>query len=252
MREALAAALRLGLRHSRAPKISRAARHRRADWLDIESVAQYQFGVIRILMLIVKPESAWNGIAHARHGLGFVLLGYLLPIALTASILEGLGMTAWLKWFVGTHGLIPFTLKDALVFETLHLASMFLVILACAFIIWMLGEPSYNRFNYRQALIVVIYSLSPWFVVQPLNAIPWITPWLPWAIGIMFSLRALYHGMPRMFDSTSGQALLLYFQSAASVVVLTCLEQVVFIQSLSSQGMATNKLVFDLAAKLPF
>lgn len=208
--------------------------------------------MLKVFSLILYPTMAWKRILQERHGVVSIFMGYLLPVLLIVSVVEALGMAAWREWYVGTHGVIHFTLGQALVFETMHLALTLLMTVSCASIIWILGDPFYSRYNYRQALTVVIYSLTPWFLIQPLNAIPWINLWIPWAIGIFFSLKALYYGMPRMLASAPGHALGLYLLSCAAIAGLTGAERFILIQSLTGKGVLANDVICSIAAKLPF
>jgi hypothetical protein len=208
--------------------------------------------MIKVFSLILYPTLAWKRILQERRGVGSIFVGYLLPVMLMVSIVEALGMTAWREWFVGIHGVIHFTLGQALVFETMHFALTLLLIVSCASIFRILGDPFYSRFSYRQALTVVMYSLSPWLLFQPLSAVPWINLWIPWAIGIFFSLKVLYHGMPRMLDSAPGHALGLYLVSSIFIVMLTGAEWYMIIQSLTGKGVLANEVICSIAAKLPF
>jgi hypothetical protein len=161
-------------------------------------------------------------------------------------------MAGWRKWHAGIHGVKDFIAGEAMVWEMMQLMLMLAVIAVCVCLIRLLGETFNSRYTYRQALTVVIYSLSPLFLLRLLDALPWISPWVPWCIGIFLSLKILYYGVPRILQSDPSHALGLYFMSSLFVVVLTGAERLVFIQCLNGQGVPIENLVFDIAAKLPF
>jgi len=205
-----------------------------------------------MFLFIFQPEAEWDAVLRAKRGLGFILGIHLLPAMLLASIAEGVGMAGWRKWHAGIHGIRNFTVGEAVVWEMMQLILMLVIIAVCAYLIRLMGETFNSHYSYRSALIVVIYSLSPLFLLRLLGAIPRISLWLPWGIGIFFSLKILYYGLPRILQSHLSHALGLFFISSLFVVVLTGAERLVFIQCLNGQGVPIENLVFDIAAKLPF
>jgi hypothetical protein len=205
-----------------------------------------------MFFFIFQPAAEWDAVLQAKRGLGFILGIHLLPAMLMASIAEGVGMAGWRKWHAGIHGVKDFTVGEAMVWEIMQLMLMLVVIAVCAYLIRLMGETFNSHYPYRQALTVVIYSLSPLFLLRLLGAIPWITLWIPWCIGIFLSLKILYYGLPRILGPDPSHALGLYFISSLFVVVLTGAERLVFIQCLNGHGVPIENLVFDIAAKLPF
>jgi hypothetical protein len=115
-----------------------------------------------------------------------------------------------------------------------------------------MGETFNSHYPFRQTLILVIYTFSPLFVLRLLDAIPGISFWIPWGIGIFLSLKILYCGLPRILQSHLSHALGLFFISALFIVVLTGAERLIFIRCLKGQGVPIENLVSYIAAKLPF
>jgi hypothetical protein len=212
----------------------------------------YGIQMIRMFLFVFRPAAKWDAVMQAKRGLGFILGIDLLPVMLMASIAEGAGMVGSRKWHAGIHGVKNFTVGEAMVWEMMQLMLMLVVIAVCAYLIRLMGETFNSHYPYRQSLTVVIYSLSPLFLFRLLGAIPWISLWIPWGIGIFFSLKILFYGLPRILHSDPSHALGLYFISSLFVVVLTGAEWLVFIRCLNGQGVPIENLVFDIAAKLPF
>jgi hypothetical protein len=205
-----------------------------------------------MFLFIFRPAAEWDDVLQAKRGWGFIVGIHLLPMMLMASIAEGVGMAGWRKWHAGIHGVKYFTVSEAVVLEMMQLMVMLVVIVICAFLIKLMGETFNSQYPYRQTLIVVIYALSPLFVLRLLNAIPGISFWIPWGIGIFLSLKVLFYGLPRILQSDQSHALGLYFISSLFVVVLTGAEQFIFIRCLNGQAVPIENLVSGIAAKLPF
>ena len=208
--------------------------------------------MIRAFFFIFQPAAEWNAVLLVKRGLRLILGIQLLPLMLLAAFAEGAGMAGGRKWQAGIHGLKNITVGEAMVWETIQLMLMLVIIALCAYLIRLMGETFNSQYPYRQTLIVVIYTLSPLFVLRLLDAIPWISFWVPWGIDIFLSLKILYYGLPRVLQSDPSHALGLYFMSSLFVVVLTGAERFFFIRCLNGQGVAIENLVFDIAAKLPF
>ena len=208
--------------------------------------------MIRMFFFIFRPAAEWDAVMQAKRGLGFILGIDLLPAMLMASLAEGVGMVGSRKWHAGIHGVKHFTVGEAMVWEMMQLILMLVVIALCAYLIRLMGETFNSYYPYRQALTVVIYTLSPLFLLRLLGAIPRISLWIPWGIGIYLSLKILFYGLPRILQSDPSHALGLYFISSVFVILLTGAERFVFIRCLDGQGVPIENLVFNIASKLPF
>jgi hypothetical protein len=208
--------------------------------------------MVRMVFFIFQPLREWETVLQSKRGMGYILGRHLLPAMLVAAFVEGVGMAGWRQWHAGSHGIKNFTAGEVLVWESLRLTLMLGVIGICAWLIKLLAESFNTRYTYRQALTVVIYSLSPLFLLRPFGAVPWFNLWIPWFIGIFLSLKILYYGLPMVLQSESSHALGMYFISSLFLIVLTGSERLVFIRCLNGHGVPIENLVFDIASKLPF
>lgn len=193
---------------------------------------------------------AWENIVRDRKSLGSVFMAYFLPILIISALGEGFTLAQWRMWTAGPHGMMHFAFDQIVVFETAQLAVTCVIVGVCSYIVWLLREPFYARYNFAQSLVMVMYSLSPLFLCQVLTGIPNINLWLSWAMGIYFSLRIFYHGVFPMAKTVPGSAVGLYVISSAAIIALTGAQRFMLIQCLTGHGSSINNLIYDLAAKI--
>jgi hypothetical protein len=130
------------------------------------------------------------------------------------------------------------------------LAMTCVIVGVSSYIVWLLREPFYARYNFPQALVLVMYSLGPLFLCQVLTGIPKINLWLSWGAGIYFSLRVFYHGVFSVAKTVPGSAVGLYVISSAAIIALTGAQRFMLIQCLTGHGSSINDFIYDLATKL--
>lgn len=204
--------------------------------------------MIRALSLVWDPATVWENIAKARKNLGYVFTAYFLPVMLLAALGEGFNLAQWGTWTAEGHGVIHFDFGQILIFEIVRSTLTCMVVGACAYLVWLLRDPFYARYNFSQALMLVMYSLCPLFLLHVLNGIPGINLWLPWGVGICFSLRVFYHGVHTLARTVPGSAAGLFFISSAVIISLTGAQRFMLIQSLTGHGSSLNSFIYDLAA----
>ncbi|HXC35318.1 MAG TPA: YIP1 family protein [Candidatus Acidoferrales bacterium] len=206
--------------------------------------------MIRAISLVWDPATAWENIVRDRKSLGAVFTGYFLPVILIAALGEGFTVAQWRMWTAGAHGLMHFDIGQIVVFEAIRSAATCLIIGVCSYLVWLLREPFYGRYNYPQALTLVMYSLCPLFLCQALTGIPKINLWISWGVGIYFSLKVFYHGVRSMAKTDPGSAVGLYVISSAALIGLTGTQRFMLIQCLTGHGSSINNFIYDLAAKI--
>ena len=219
--------------------------------------------MIKALLLIFNPAGTWEGIFRARRSLVFVLVVYLFPLLLLASAAEGYGLVHWGKWqgesmgwFIRAQGEIlhlkKFPVREAAVIETAQVLLSLIVIFTGALIIKAIGETFRSRNTYTQAFTAVAYGLSPFFLLRMLDASSAINPWVIWCIGILLSIAALYHGVPRMMEPDPALAFGLFFMSALVLMLVTGLVRFVTEAYLRGKFSKLDVIISDVAARLPF
>ncbi|MGA3284984.1 MAG: Yip1 family protein [Verrucomicrobiota bacterium] len=176
--------------------------------------------MIKALFLMFDP-TAWDRMAQARRGVGFIVARYLLPILLVVSAVEGAGLTHWGKWQPGVGVIRKFTAGEVTLFEVAQLLLTLAVVFVCAHLVKILGETFHDRHSYTQAFTVVAYTLCPVFLLRLLDAFPMMNPWVPWAIGIVLSIWIFYQGLPRVMKPDPSHAFELYVVSSMILFATT-------------------------------
>ncbi|MGA2854344.1 MAG: YIP1 family protein [Verrucomicrobiota bacterium] len=208
--------------------------------------------MIKALFLIFESEEAWNRLALLRRGAGYIVGLYLLPMMLIVGAVECFGLVKWGRWQSVMGQIKIFPVREALIYETAELLLMAVIILAAAHFIKALGDTFHVRNTYTETLTVVAYGLSPVFLFRLLDIFPAVNLWLPWAIGIMLTIKVLYHGVPRIMLPDPPDAFGLYFMSALLLAMVTALERLITNGCLGGSFHPAQNFVSELAARLPF
>lgn len=208
--------------------------------------------MIKALFLIFEPEAAWNRVALSRRSLGYLVGFYLLPMMLIVSAVEVFGLVKWGRWQPALGQVRIFPMREALLYETAEMLLMAVIILAGAHFIKALGDTFHVRHTYANTLTVVIYGLSPVFLFRLLDVFPSINLWLPWAIGIMLTIKTLYHGVPRIMLPDPPDAFGLYLMSALLLAMITALERFITAGCLGGSFKPVTNAISELATRLPF
>jgi Yip1 domain len=206
--------------------------------------------MIRALSLVWDPARIWDNIARDRKSLGYVFTTYFLPVMFISALGEACTLAQWRTWTAGPHGLMHFDAGELFIFEAARFAMTCVIVGACAFIVWLLREPFYARYNFSQALALVMYSLGPLFLCQVLTGVPRINLWVSWGVGVYFSLRVFYHGVRCLAKTDPGSAVGLYLISSAMIIALTGAQRFMFIQCITGHGSSVNNFIYDLATKI--
>ncbi|HTX22921.1 MAG TPA: YIP1 family protein [Candidatus Aquilonibacter sp.] len=208
--------------------------------------------MIKALFLIFEPMAAWEGIVRARRSLGFIVGFYLLPTLVIVAAAEGFGLVKWGKPQFNFGQMKRFTTGEATIYEAAQTLLTLAVIVVGAHLIKVLGETFRGRHTYPQAFAVAAYGLSPVFLLRLLDAFPSVNPWLTWIIGIMLTVKILYHGVPLVMLPDPPHAFGLYFMSSLLLLLLTGLERFITAWYLSGHFIPLETFVSHVAAKLPF
>ncbi len=224
----------------------------KAHWdLVVRSAAKhYDFvGMIKALLLIFEPVSAWNRIALARRSIFFMVVFYLLPMMLIVGVAEGFGLVEWGREQHLIGGIHLFPVREAVALECTEMALMGLAIIICAYLIKSFGETFHLRNTYQQAFTVVIYGLSPLFLCRLLDVSPALNPWIVWAIGILLSVKVLYLGVPRVMEPDPPHALGLFFMSTLVMTMATAAERLISTGYLSGRFRPVSDVVYQMLMK---
>lgn len=206
--------------------------------------------MIRAFSLVWDPATFWERIVQERKNLGLVFLAYFFPMMMLAAAGEGFTLERWRIWMAGTHGVMRFSFGQIVVFEAIRSAVACVIVGVSAHVIWLMREPFYGRYNYAEALVLVMYSVSPLLVCQVLTGVPQVSLWLSWGVGVYFSLKIFYHGVRCLAKTDPGSATGLFLLSSMVIIALTGVQRYMLIQCLSGRGSSINNFIYDFAAKL--
>ena len=209
--------------------------------------------MIKALLLIFQTSAAWERVVNARRNLVSLLVLYLLPMMLLVAAAEGYRLVEWGELQAGIgHRAHKFTAGQVVIYETAQSLLTLLVIVVCGVLIKILAENFHGRYTYKQSFTMVIYGLSPMFLLRLLDAVPTIIPWVAWGIGIVLSIKILHQGVWFVMQPAPPNAFALYFMSSLLLVAGTGLVRFVTAWYLAGHIQSAENLVSHLAAHLPF
>lgn len=204
--------------------------------------------MIKALLLIFEPVNAWDSAARKR--LASTILLYLLPMMLIVGFAEGYALAEWGRFQSPILGTKKFTPEEALLSEVAQAALMAVIIMVSTYFIKALGETFHGKHNYTQAATVVIYGLSPVFLLRLLDMIPNCNLWIPWVLGIMLTTKILYHGVPRVMQPDPPHAFGLFFMSALLLTLVTGAERFITIGYLTGKYKPVSEVITQIAHRL--
>jgi len=209
--------------------------------------------MIKALFLIFQAGAAWARVVKAKRNLGPLLVLYLFPMMLLVAAAEGFRLVEWGEPQAGIfHRIHKFTVGQVVIYETAALLLTLLAIVICAVLIKILGETFDGRYTCKQTFTLVIYGLSPMFLLRLLDAVPAIIPWVTWGIGIALSIAVLHQGVWYIMQPAPPNAFALYFMSSLLLAAATGLERFVTAWYLAGRIQPAENFVSHLAAHLPF
>jgi hypothetical protein len=209
--------------------------------------------MIMALLLIFRTGVAWDRVVKARCNWGSLLLLYLFPMMMMVAFAEGFGLVEWGgSQAAGFHRIQQFTAGQVMIYETIQSLLTLLAIVVCAVLIKILGENFHGRYTYKQTFTLVIYGLSPMFLLRLLDAVPAMIPWATWGIGIALSIKILHQGIWYVMQPAPPNAFALYFMSSLLLVSATGLVRFVTAWYLAGRMQPAEHFISHLAAHQPF
>ena len=206
--------------------------------------------MIKALLLIFEPTATWERILRARRGAAFIFGFYLFPMLVVTSVVEGYGLYHWgqARDFGVRKTFLP---GEAVLFELLQFVLYLGVVFVGAKLLKALGETFHGRHNFTQAFAAVTYGLGPLFLLHLLDGLRDISPWVPWAIGILLSLGVLYQGVPRMMDPDPSHAFGLYLTGSLLLLLISGLVRFITAWYLQGKFVKLEDLLATWGGQLP-
>jgi len=213
---------------------------------------QTSLEMLTALLLMLSPGATWDRVEEAKRGVLFVLFTHVLPLLVLVSAAEGYGLVYWGRVVGPLSRLKQFPLRETIVFESGQLMLALLVVGICAWMAKSSGETFHGRHSFAQAFGLVAYGFAPFFLFRASDAFPGISSWLSWGIGLLFTIGALYHGVPRVMQPDPAHAFGLFLVSSLLIALTTGLAQTLSWCYLQGKFPRVESLVSVLAARLPF
>jgi hypothetical protein len=151
--------------------------------------------MIKAVLLLFLPVRTWEGIEAARRTFLFVLFVYLLPMVALSVAGEVFGRNWLTKPTPDSPGL-PFPQDLAVRYGTAAFCAGLVMVLLSAWLVKSVSETFHNRHGFAHCFKLVTYSLGPFFLLRVLDAVPHISPWIPFSIGMICSASVFYYGIP--------------------------------------------------------
>ncbi len=198
--------------------------------------------MIRALLLIFDPMSAWERVIELRRSVLSTVLMYALPLLVLTTVGELAGLVHWGKQRGEFGHSFSVPMNAAITYGVIQFVLSLVVLFVGAYLLKAIGETFHGRHSYNDAFTTVTYSLGPLFMMRVLHAIPQFDWWLPWMIGACLTLSVLYHGIPHVMKPDPAHALGLYFIGGLLLVILTGLTALIANLVLQQQIRLTTSL----------
>jgi len=177
--------------------------------------------MIKSLLLIFDSANTWEKIAAAPQSVLKVITLSLMPLLLLSAAVEGAALIKFGREQGPLDTMKPVSQALALRYEIAQLGLSLLVVVAGAAVLQKIGQSFHRRHTYSECFTTLAYSLSPLFLLRVLAGFPAIHTWACWAVGILWSVSALYRGIPRIMRPDPSNALGLYLLSSLLLIVVT-------------------------------
>jgi len=227
----------------------------RAFVLSVVSAADTNLAMIKALLLLLRPESTWEGIANAGRGILFVLFLYLLPLILLTSVVEGYGLHHWGKQQEGGGNVLKkFSVPEAVVVEAGHSLLLLGVAFVGAQAAKSFAGTFHRRHTYTHAFTAIAYGMGPMLVLRMADLSPALNPLATlgtWGVGIVLTIAVLYHGLPCILRPDPPHAIGLYFLTSLTLFVAAGLVRLVYVFYVEGRFKGLTKIVSDLISGMP-
>ena len=198
--------------------------------------------MIKALLLIFDSAAAWDRVVEAKRGIVTILLIYSLPLLLLATAGEAYGLTHWGKQRGDFGKPVPVPQQAAIQYALIKVGLSLVAIFVGAQLVRAIGRSFHGRQTYTQSFTAVAYGLGPLFMMYLLNAVPSLSGWAVWGIGLALTASVLYQGLPRVMVPDLPHSLGLYFMSVIMLAIITGLAQFLYGLILDQQIRAALSL----------
>jgi hypothetical protein len=177
--------------------------------------------MIKTLFILFSPQFGWERVFRAQRSVGYLLAVFLIPLLLLTGLAEGFGLVHWGKW----QGVVPhlkrFSTGEMIIFELGQLVLSVGLVFLGAMLVKSLAATFHTRHTFKQAFNLIVHGLGPLFLLRILDMFTFVSPWMYWAVGILLSVYAVYHGVPSVMQPDPPQAFGLFFMTSLLLFFMT-------------------------------
>ena len=204
--------------------------------------------MIKAILLIFRPEQTWNGIAAANRSIAYIFCLHLLPLVLLTSLAEGYGLVHWGKPHVVEKKYTKFyDVKEAVIIEAVQAVVLVGLAFLGAAVTKSYSSTFHRRSTYRQAFTAIAFGMAPMLTLRLGDLIPNLTPWVPWAVGMLLTIGVLYLGLPCMLRPDPPHAFGLYVMTTMTITVMFGLWRLLTTQFFLGKFPGLEKAIAGLA-----
>jgi len=178
--------------------------------------------MIKALLLLIRPVPTWDGIDRSARSIAYILLVHTLPLILLTSAAEGYGLMQWGRSHKGGFAFVKlYDLKEVIVIETVQSLLLVGMVLLGAYAAQAFAATFHRRQNYRHAFTAVAYGCAPLLTLRFGDLLTTLSPWIPWAVGMVLTIAVLYHGLPCILKPDPPHAFGLFLMTSLTLVVIS-------------------------------
>lgn len=170
----------------------------------------------RIKNILISPKSEWEKIKSEPAGIGQVMIGYAVPLALIPAIFGLLGR-ALIGINLGILGSFRIPIVYAFAWAIVYYVLSLVLIYVFALIINALAPSFGSKPDMIKAFKLVVYSMTPAWIVSVLNIFP-LLGILVFLAGL-YGLYILYVGFEPMME-TPKEKVVVYFIVAIVIYIV--------------------------------
>lgn len=190
--------------------------------------------MIKALLLIFAPSWTWERIARSRRNIVFITFLYLAPTIALSLFAELAGHNYLVPRFADS-GAKTIPQNVALNHGAIQFAAGLFVAFLVARLIKLLSETFHNRNTYTQCFTVTAYALGPFYLFHIFAAVPVLSEWIPFVVGVFFSFSTLYYAIPNVLKPDPPHAFGLFLMSGIFLTLVSLLARMAILLALSGK-----------------
>ena len=151
--------------------------------------------MIKAVQIIFTPFSAWEKISLAERGILWILLFALIPWVAIGAGAETYGLIKWGDRKGGIEQSIKVPEEVAIRYGVSQAVLLVAGALVAAQVLSLIVTSFGVRTTYAACFRLIGYAFVPLALARILDAVPVVSTWICFGVGMAFSFATLYHGV---------------------------------------------------------